>query len=140
MERSLAIIKPDAVERGIVGRIISRIEKEKLKISAMKMVHLTKGEAGRFYYVHKDKIFFNDLIEYMSSGPIVVMVLAGEGIINKWRQIMGATDPAKAEEGTIRRIYGTDIQRNVVHGSDSSESVKFEVNFFFSELEVENGA
>jgi len=140
MERSLAIIKPDAGEKGIIGKIISRIEEEKLKISAMKMVHLTKEEAGRFYYVHSGKIFFNDLIEYMSSGPIVVMVLSGEEIINKWRQIMGATDPAKAEEGTIRKIYGTDIQRNVVHGSDSSQSAKFEVSFFFSELEVGNGA
>lgn len=139
MERTLAIIKPEILKNGLMGKIISRIEEEGIKISAMKMVHLTRDQAGKFYYVHKGKFFYDELTEYMSSGPIVVMVLSGEGVIDRWRRIMGATDPAKAEEGTLRKLYGTNIQNNAVHGSDSPESASFEIGFFFSTMEIENG-
>jgi len=140
MERTLAIIKPEILRNGLVGKIISRIEEEGIKISAMKMVHLTRDQAGKFYYVHRGKFFYDELTKYMSSGPIVVMVLSGEGVIERWRRIMGATDPARAEEGTLRRLYGTNIQNNAVHGSDSPESAAFEIGFFFSGMEIENGA
>lgn len=140
MERTLAIIKPEILKKGLAGKIISRIEDEGIKIIALKMVRLTKEQAGRFYYVHRGKFFYEELTEYMSSGPIIVMVLSGENVIERWRSIMGATDPAKAEEGTIRKLYGTNIQNNAVHGSDSHESASFEIGFFFSEMEIENGA
>ncbi len=136
MERTLAIIKPEIVERGLVGKIISRIEEAGLKITAMKMVRLTKEQAEGFYYVHRGKFFFHELTSYMSSGPVVVMVLEGEKAISRWRLLMGATDPAKAQEGTIRKAFGTDIQRNAVHGSDSSSSASFEISFFFSGMEL----
>ena len=136
VERTLAIIKPDAVERNIIGEIIKDIESSGLKIIAMKMIHLTKKQAEGFYYVHKEKPFFNSLTDYMSSGPIVVMVLEGDGAIEKWRRLMGATDPAKAEEGTIRKRFGLNIERNSVHGSDSPESAKYEIAYFFSSLEM----
>ncbi len=135
MERTLAIIKPEVVERGEVGKIIMRIEEEKLRIAAMKMLRLTKAQAEGFYHVHRDKFFFDELTTYMSSGPVVVMVLEGENAIRRWRKLMGATDPAKAEEGTIRREFGTDIQQNAVHGSDSEESAAFEIGYFFAGME-----
>ncbi len=135
MERTLAIIKPEVVERGEVGKIITRIEEEKLRITAMKMLRLTKAQAEGFYHVHRGKFFFDELTTYMSSGPVVVMVLEGENAIRRWRQLMGATDPAKAEEGTIRREFGTDIQQNAVHGSDSEESAAFEIGYFFAGME-----
>ncbi len=136
MERTLAIIKPDAVERNIIGEIVKAIEGEGLVISAMKMLHLTKKQAEGFYYVHKDKPFFDSLTDYMSSGPIVVMVLSGENVIERWRKLMGATDPAKAEEGTIRKRFGLNIERNSVHGSDSPESARYEISYFFNALEI----
>lgn len=136
MERTLAIIKPDAVSRGLIGRIVSRIEDEGIKIVAMKMIKLTKEEAEGFYYVHRDKPFFDSLTSFMSSGPIVVMVLEGDNVISRWREIMGATDPKKADHGTIRNLYGIDVEKNSVHGSDSPESAKFEISYFFSGVEL----
>ncbi len=136
MEKTLSIIKPDAVEKGVIGEIISRFEKEGIKIKAMKMLHLTKEEAKRFYIVHKDKPFYDSLTDYMSSGPIVVMVLEGENVISRNREIMGATDPKKAAPGTIRNLYGENIERNAIHGSDSPESAEREIRFFFSDLEI----
>ena len=135
-ERTLAIIKPDAVERNLIGEIIREIEGAGLKVVAMKMIHLTKRQAEGFYYVHREKPFFNSLTDYMSSGPVVVMVLEGEGAIEKWRRLMGATDPQKAEEGTIRKRFGINVERNSVHGSDSPESTKYEISYFFNGLEI----
>ncbi|MFQ5929111.1 MAG: nucleoside-diphosphate kinase [Acidobacteriota bacterium] len=134
-ERTLAIIKPDAVERHIVGQIVGMAEEKKLSMVAAKMVHLTKKEAEGFYYVHRDKNFFESLTQYMSEGPIFVLVLQGKEAINRWREIMGATDPSKAEEGTIRKRFGKSIERNAVHGSDGPESARFEISYFFSALE-----
>ncbi len=135
-ERTLAIIKPDAVSRNLIGTIIQRIEQEGIKIVAMKMLKMTKEQAKGFYYVHKEKPFFESLTDFMSSGPCVVMVLEGEDVINRYRKLMGATDYRKAEPGTIRREFATDIEKNVVHGSDSKESAEFEIRYFFSELEI----
>lgn len=136
VERTLAIIKPDAVKRGIIGRIIERIEKEGFLIKGLKMLHLTEEKAGQFYIVHKDKPFYESLKNFMSSGEIVVMVLERENAIEHWRDVMGKTDPAEAEDGTIRAELGTDIERNAVHGSDSQESALKEISFFFSEWEL----
>lgn len=136
MEKTLAIIKPDAVERNLIGEIIKAIEAEGLTISAIKMLHLTKKQAEGFYYVHKGKPFFDSLTDYMSSGPIVVMVLSGENAIERWRKLMGATDPAKADEGTIRKRFGLNIEKNSVHGSDSPESADYEIKYFFNALEI----
>ncbi len=136
MERTLAIIKPDGVGQGLIGAIISRIEQDGLKIVGMRMQHLTAREAEGFYYVHRDKPFFNDLVAYMTSGPVVLMVLSGQEAIQRWRDLMGATDPQKAAPGTIRREMGTNIERNVVHGSDSKESAVFEINYFFKGTEI----
>ena len=136
MERTLAIIKPDAVERNLVGEIIKAIESEGLTISAMKMLRLTKEQAEGFYRVHRGKPFFESLTNYMSSGPVVVMVLSGENAIERWRRLMGATDPAKADEGTIRRRFGLNIERNSVHGSDSTASADYEIGYFFNALEI----
>ena len=136
LEQTLGIIKPDAVSRNLIGEILKRIEESGLKIKALKMLHLTKQEAMRFYEVHKDKPFYDSLTSYMSSGPIVVFVLEGENAIAHYRKIMGATDPSKAEEGTIRKDFGIDVEKNSVHGSDSPENAKKEISFFFSNLEV----
>lgn len=136
MERTLAIIKPDAVSRNLIGKIVSMIEEAGIKIVAMKMLKLTKEQAKGFYYVHKDKPFFDSLTDFMSSGPIVVMVLEGENVISRWRELMGATDPAKASEGTIRKMFGIDVEKNSVHGSDSPESAKYEISYFFNSLEI----
>jgi len=131
MEQTLSIIKPDAVERNLENKIRDFFLKSSLKILKSKKVIITKEEAREFYKVHQTKPFFNDLCNYLSSGPIVVMVLQGEKAISKNRQLMGATDPAKAEEGTLRKLYGLSIDKNSVHGSDSSENAKNEINFFF---------
>ena len=136
MERTLAIIKPDAVAKSFIGEIIRRIEKEGLLILSMKMIHLDREKAEGFYYVHKCKPFFNDLIDFMTSGPIVVMILSGQNAILRWRKLMGATNPANAEEGTIRKDFAHSIEKNAVHGSDSPESAQFEVSYFFSSLEI----
>jgi nucleoside-diphosphate kinase len=136
MERTFAIIKPDAVGRGLAGDIIKRIEQAGLKIRGMRLLHLSLAEAERFYEVHKARPFYNDLCTYMSSGPVVVMVLESEGAIVKWRELMGATDPKKAAAGTIRSDFGENIERNAVHGSDAPETAAQEVPFFFSSLDL----
>lgn len=136
MERTLSIIKPDGVSRGLIGEVIKRFEKEGIKIAAMKMLHLTKKEAEGFYAVHKEKPFFDSLTDFMSSGPIVVMVLEGENVIQRNRDLMGATNYKEAKPGTIRADFATDIEKNVVHGSDSPENAQKEIAYFFSELEI----
>ena len=132
MERTLAIIKPSAVARGLIGKIIERIEKKNLKITAMKMLHMTKTQAEGFYAVHKEMPFFESLTEFMSSGPVVVMVLEGENAIARYRKLMGATDFRQAAEGTIRKDFAMDIQKNSVHGSDSPDTAAFEIGYFFN--------
>jgi nucleoside-diphosphate kinase len=131
MERTLAIIKPDAVERGVIGAIIQRMEMEDLRIRQMRLVRLTKADAERFYAVHRDKRFFDNLTDFMSSGPIVVLALEAPDVIRRWRRLMGATDPAKADRGTIRREYGSSIETNATHGSDAPETAACELDFFF---------
>jgi nucleoside-diphosphate kinase len=136
MEKTLAIIKPDGVARGIIGEVIQRLESNKLKITAMKMLKMNKEQAEGFYAVHEDKPFFDSLTYFMSSGPIVVMVLEGESAIAKYREIMGATDYRKATEGTIRKDFATDIEKNVVHGSDSPQTADIEIAYFFNRFEL----
>ncbi len=136
MERTLSIVKPDGVKKGVIGEVIKRYESAGLKIVAMKMLWMSKEEAKGFYIVHKDKPFYDSLTDFMSEGPIVVMVVEGENAINKVREIMGATNPKDAAAGTIRADFATDIERNTVHGSDSPQSAEFEVSYFFSELEI----
>ncbi|HDH96186.1 MAG TPA: nucleoside-diphosphate kinase [Proteobacteria bacterium] len=136
LQRTLAIIKPDAVERGLVGEIIKRIESEGFRIVAGKLIRMTKDQAKGFYRVHRDKPFFESLTDFMSSGPCWVLVLEADDAIDRWRAVMGATDPAEAQEGTIRKLFGTNIQNNCVHGSDAVETAGFEIPFFFSELEL----
>jgi len=132
MEQTLSIIKPDAVERNLEKKIIEFFEKNNLKILKKKKVKISKEEALEFYKVHQTKPFYNDLCNYLSSGPIIVMVLEGEEAISKNRELMGATDPLKAKEGTLRKMYGLSIDKNSVHGSDSVENGKKEINFFFN--------
>ena len=136
MSRTFAIIKPDAVERHLTGKIISWIENEQLTIIALKRINMTKRQAAGFYAEHKAKPFFNDLIDYISSGPCVVAVLEGENAQPRWREIMGATNPAEAAEGTIRKELGVSLDNNSVHGSDAPESAAREIAYFFSELEI----
>jgi nucleoside-diphosphate kinase len=136
IERTLSIIKPDGVKKDIIGEIISRFERNGLRIAAMKKIWLTKEQAKGFYIVHKDRPFYDSLTDFMSEGPIVVMVLEGEDAIMKNRQIMGATNPANAEPGTIRRDFAESVERNIVHGSDAPETAAFEIGYFFSALEV----
>ena len=136
MEKTLSIIKPDAVKRGLTGEINSLIEKNKMKIIAQKMIHLSLDDAKGFYFVHKKRAFFNDLCEYMTSGPIVVQVLIGKNVINNYRKLMGATNPTNADEGTIRKAYGLSVEENSVHGSDSKENSKIEIDYFFSKREI----
>ena len=136
IERTLAIIKPDAVGRGLAGEILKRIHEAKFQIVAIKSVRLTKSEAEGFYAVHRERPFFKDLTEFMSSGKVVVIALEAEGAIARWRETMGATDPAKAASGTIRNALGTSIQNNCTHGSDAPETARFEIGYFFSGLEL----
>ena len=131
IEQTLSIIKPDAVERNLENKIKDFFEKNNLTISKTKKVKISKEEASEFYRVHQTKPFYGDLCNYLSSGPIVVMILEGENAISKNRQLMGSTDPKKAEEGTLRKMYGLSIDKNSVHGSDSVENAKIEINFFF---------
>ena len=131
MEQTLSIIKPDAVERNLENKIKTFFEKKKLKILKIKKVKISKEEASEFYKVHQTKPFYNNLCNYLSSGPIVVMILEGDNAVTKNRQIMGATDPLKAEEGTLRKMYGISIDKNSVHGSDSVKNAKIEIDFFF---------
>jgi len=136
MERTLAIVKPDGVSRGIIGEVIKRLEISDFKIVAMKMVHLTKKQAQGFYAVHKDRPFFESLTNFMSSGPAVVMILEGDNVIERYRELMGATNYKEAAAGTIRREFATDIEKNVVHGSDAPETAAFEMAYFFNHLEI----
>jgi nucleoside-diphosphate kinase len=135
-ERTLAIIKPDGVSRGLIGAVLRRIEEEGLKIVAMKMIRMTKEQAKGFYKVHESKAFYDSVTNFMSSGHCVVVVLEDEHAISRYRRLMGATNPREAAEGTIRHEFGTDIERNVVHGSDSEENARFEVNYFFNASEI----
>ncbi len=136
MEKTLAIVKPDGVSRGLVGEVIKRIEAAGLAICALKMVHMTKKQAEGFYAVHRERPFYGDLTDFMSSGPAVVMALAGDSAIMRWREMMGATNFEEAEEGTIRREFATDIEKNVVHGSDAPETAAFEMGYFFNSFET----
>ena len=140
IERTLSIIKPEAVARGLIGEILQKFEKAGLKIIAAKLFWLNKEKAEGFYAVHKERPFFASLTQYMSSGPVLVSVLEGEGAIAKNREIMGATDPAKAAEGTIRRQWGMDVERNSVHGSDAPETASQEISFFFKPDEIHRSA
>jgi nucleoside-diphosphate kinase len=135
MQQTLAIIKPDGVAKGVCGEVIKRIEAERLKIKAMKMICLTKTQAEGFYAVHKERPFFKSLTAFMCSGPVVVMILEGDNAIARWREMMGATNYKEAAEGTIRREFATDIEKNVVHGSDAVETAAFETGYFFNSLE-----
>jgi nucleoside-diphosphate kinase len=136
MERTLSIIKPDAVGRGLIGEIVKRLETSGCKIIAMKMLHMTKAQAEGFYAVHLGKPFFESLTDFMSSGPAVMMVLEGQDIIARYRDLMGATNYKEAKEGTIRREFATDIEKNVVHGSDAPETAAFEISYFFNSFEI----
>ncbi len=135
-ERTLAIIKPDAFNSKFTGQIIAMAEAKELSIIGAKLLHLTQAEVQGFYHVHREKGFFASLTEFMSEGPIMVLVFQGENAIARWREIMGATNPAEAEEGTIRARFGENIERNGAHGSDSPESSSFEISYFFNELEL----
>ena len=136
LERTLTIIKPDGVEQQNVGDIIKKLEGNQFRIKAVKMVRLMRQQAEKFYAVHRERDFFNDLTRYMSSGPILVLVLEGENAIDRLRDLMGATDPRKAAKGTIRQLYATSIEKNVIHGSDGPATAKTEISYFFSALEV----
>jgi len=136
LERTLALIKPDAVSRSLEGEILSRIHKAGFRIVALKTMRLTKSEAEGFYAVHKARPFFKDLTDFMSSGKIFALILEAEGAITKWREVMGATDPAKAAPGTIRRDLGKSIQNNCTHGSDAPETAAFEISYFFAAHEL----
>ena len=138
MNRTFSIIKPDATKRNITGGINKIIEESNLEIVAQKRIKLSKEKAEGFYAIHKEKPFFNDLIEYMTSGPVIVQVLEGENAVDNYRKIMGATNPENAEDGTIRKKYALNIQENSVHGSDSNENAKIEINYFFEENEILN--
>ncbi len=136
MERTLSIVKPDGVEKHLIGEVMKRFEDHGLKVIGLKMISMDKKEAEGFYAVHRSKPFFESLTAFMSSGPSVVMVLEGEGAIARVRDLMGATDPKQAKEGTLRRQYATNIERNIVHGSDATETAAFEIKYFFNALEI----
>ena len=138
MKRTFSIIKPDATKRNITGAINKIIEENNLVIVAQKRIKLTKNKAEGFYAIHKDKPFFNDLIDYMTSGPVIIQVLKGENAVENYRKIMGATNPENAEQGTIRKEYALNIQENSVHGSDSESNAEIEINYFFDESEIIN--
>lgn len=136
MERTLAIVKPDAVKRNLIGEIIRRAEQGSLRVAAARFLHLTKAEAEGFYAVHRERPFFASLTEFMSSGPCLVMALEAPDAIRKWRTLMGATDPAKADEGTLRKEFGASLQNNATHGSDAPETAAFELGYFFRGMEL----
>jgi len=136
MERTLSIIKPDGVARGLAGEVIKRLEQNNFKIIAMKMLRMTKSQAQGFYAVHRERPFFESLTGFMTSGPIIVMILEGENAIGRYRELMGATDYREAAAGTIRKDFATDIEKNVVHGSDGPETAAFEIGYFFNSFEI----
>lgn len=136
IERTFSIIKPDAVERNLSGAIMKMIQEAGLKLVATKMIHMSKAEAEGFYAVHKERPFFGSLTDFMSSGPVIVSVLEGENAIQRYRQVMGATNPANADEGTIRKAFALDVEKNSVHGSDAPETAAVEIAYFFSQLEI----
>ena len=136
MQRTFTILKPDTVKAGNTGQVIDRLIKEGFQIRAMKLVHLTRAQAEGFYYVHKERPFFSSLVEFMSEGPIVPIVLEADNAIEKLRKVMGATDPAKADAGTIRKLFATNIERNAIHGSDGPDTAAFEIAYFFNRLEI----
>jgi nucleoside-diphosphate kinase len=136
MQKTFTILKPDTVKAGNAGAIINAIEKAGFRIRAVKMVHLSEAEAQGFYHVHKERPFFRDLVKFMTEGPIVAMVLESDNAIEKLRKVMGATDPGKAENGTIRKQFGTNIERNAIHGSDGPDTAAFEIGYFFNQLEI----
>jgi nucleoside-diphosphate kinase len=136
MERTLSIVKPDGTGKNLIGEVIKRFQENGLKVIGLKMIWMDKKEAEGFYAVHRGKAFFESLTDFMSSGPCVVMVLEGEKAISKTRDLMGATDPAKAKEGTLRRQFAANIENNIVHGSDAPDTAAFEIGFFFNALEI----
>lgn len=136
MEKTLSIVKPDGVKKRLIGEIIRRFEQNGLRIAAMKMLTMSKDEAKGFYIVHKERPFYESLTSFMSEGPIVVIVIEGENVINRVRELMGSTNPKDASPGTIRADFGSDIEHNIVHGSDSKESASFEIPYFFSHIEI----
>src|SRR4030095_11135432 len=136
MQRTFSILKPDTVNAGKAGAVLAEIEKAGFQIRAMKMLHLTEKQAQGFYYVHKERPFFSSLVKFMTEGPIVLMVLEADNAIEKLRKVMGATDPAKADAGTIRKQFGTNIERNAIHGSDGPDTAAFEIGYFFNGLEI----
>jgi len=136
MEKTFAIIKPDAFAAGNAGKILARIYEEGFKVIGLKKLYLSKKEAEGFYYVHRERPFFAELTDFMSSGPCIVMVLEAEGAIKKWRDLMGATDPTEAAEGTLRKEFGTFVGENATHGSDAPETATFEISYFFAGLEL----
>lgn len=136
LEQTLSILKPDAVAKNVIGEIYSRFEKNNLRVVAVKMKHLSKIEAEGFYAIHKERPFFNDLVKFMTSGPVLIQVLEGENAVLKNREIMGATDPKMAAIGTIRKDFATSIDANAVHGSDSLENAKIEISYFFAQTEI----
>ena len=136
VQRTLSIVKPDAVANNAIGGVLAVIEKGGLKVIASKMIHMTRAQAERFYAVHKDRPFFGDLTKFMSEGPVVVSVLEGANAIERYRELLGATNPEKAAPGTIRQLYGTNVERNAAHGSDAPETAAVEIGFFFNALEL----
>ncbi|MDJ0720501.1 MAG: nucleoside-diphosphate kinase [Desulfobacterales bacterium] len=136
MERTLSIVKPDGVSRGLIGEVVKRLEANDLKIAAMKMIHMNRSQAEGFYAVHRERPFFDSLTAFMSSGPCVVMVLEGADAIANYRQLMGATNYKEADPGTIRADFATDIEKNVVHGSDAPDTAAFEIGYFFNRFEI----
>jgi len=136
IEKTFAIVKPDAVEKSHIGGILALIEKNGLRIKAMRMMHMTRPIAEGFYAVHKERPFFGELVDFMTRGPCVVMVLEGENAIAKWRETMGATDPKKAAEGTVRKLYGANVGENASHGSDGPDTARFEIGWFFPGYDV----
>jgi nucleoside-diphosphate kinase len=136
MERTFAIIKPDAVKKRVAGQILARIESAGFRVCGMRLIHMSKKEAEGFYYVHKARPFFGGLTDFMSSGPCIVLCLEADGAIKKWRDLMGATDPAKADPGTLRKEFGASIDNNATHGSDAPETAAFELGYFFRGMEL----
>jgi len=136
LEKTLSIVKPDGVEKNVIGEVIRRFESKDIKVVGIKMVKLSKEQAEGFYAVHKERPFFGSLTDFMSSGPCVLMILEGENVIPRARKIMGATNPEEADNGTIRKDFASDIEHNIVHGSDSPESADYEINYFFNQLEI----